>query len=268
MKRLTLVLVAVVALAAPASALAGNVVLKVERASHLAAVVHAKHVMLVHTAATSKLRVGQSISMHSRRLANGMFSATQVRVLGRARHVAFNGFVLSSSKSAGRVTLSAGGAAVTVKSNDQPKPGSEVDVNATVSNTGDLEDDNIDVVTPTAPGGSIEGHVFALGGGTITVQSDEQMLVLKVPSGFNLGTLAVGDEVLAQFTQASDGSLTLTSLTADESAAAANDDNQGDENGSQSTGSGDDNNDNGDTGSTSSSSSSSSGSGGDQGQDG
>lgn len=247
MKRLILALVAAVALTAPASALAGNVVLKVERSSHLAAVANAKHVMLVHTAAAAKLRVGQRIGMRSRRLANGTFSATNVHVLGRAKHVEFRGFVLSHSKADHTVTVSAAGAPVTVASNDAPKPGSEVDVNATVSNTGELEDDNLNVVAQTAPGGSIEGHVFALGTGTITIVSEHQLLMLAVPSAISLGSIQVGDEVLAQFTQQSDGSLVLTSLTADESAAAAND-GQGDDNGGDNSSGGGGDNSGGDGG--------------------
>jgi hypothetical protein len=232
MRRLILALVAVAALSAPASALAGNVVLKVEHSSHLAAIAQSKHVVLVHTAA--RLSVGQRIAMSSRRLANGTLAATNVRVLGHAKNVAFRGFVLSRSKSAHRVTLSAGGAPVTVQTTSTtPQPGSEVEVDADVEDNGQLNATQVTVVAPSAPGGSIEGHVFALGAGTITIASDEQLLVLKVPAGIDLTMLAIGDEVLAQFTQGSDGSLTLTSISSDQSASAANDDNndQGDDGG-------------------------------------
>jgi Domain of unknown function (DUF5666) len=230
MKRMILALVAAAALFAPASALAGNIVLKVEHSSHLAAIAQSKHVMLVHT--TARLSVGERVAMSSRRLANGTFSATKVRVLGHAKDVAFRGFVLSRSKAAHRLTLSAGGAPVTVHADDTAQPGSEVEVDADVEDNGQLNATQVTVVAPSAPGGSIEGHVFALGTGTITIVSEHQLLVLKVPAGIDLSKLAIGDEVFAQFTQGSDGSLTLTSIGSDESAAAADDDNndQGDDN--------------------------------------
>jgi uncharacterized membrane protein YgcG len=235
MKRLILALVAAAALVAPASALAGNVVLKVERGSRLAAVANQRHVMLVHTAAALKLRVGDRISMRSRRLANGTFAARDVHVLGRARHVAFGGFVMSRSRHDHSVTISAAGAPVTVQTANPPAPGSEVNVDATVNENGDLDADDVNVVTAAAPGGSIEGHVSALGTGSITIASEHEVLVLTVPAGFSLGALQVGDEVLAQFSQQSDGSLVLTSLTADENAVAANN-NQGEDNNGEDNG--------------------------------
>jgi hypothetical protein len=236
MRRLFLALVAAAALAVPGTALAGGVVLKVEHSAHLAAIAQAKHVVLVHTAAVQKLRVGQRVAMSARRLANGTFAATNVRVVGRANHVAFRGFVLSRSRAAHRITLSAGGAPVTVHANDTAQPGSEVEVDADVGENGQLDATHVTTVAPTAPGGSIEGHVFALGTGTVTIVSDEQMLVLKVGAGIDLSSIRLGDEVFANFTQLSDGSLVLTSISSDENAAAADgehgdNNNQGDDDG-------------------------------------
>jgi uncharacterized membrane protein YgcG len=253
MKRIVLALVAAAALAAPASALAGNVVVKVERGSHLVAVASAKHVMLVHTRAASTLRVGERIAMRSHKLRNGTFAASSVRVLGRAKHVAFRGLLLSRERSNHTITVSAGGAPVTVTSTSTPpsaQPGSEVEVEADVEDNGDLNANDVNVVSATAPGGSLEGHLLAIGTSSITVGSEHATLVINVPSGFNLSTFKVGDEVLAVFTQQTDGTLLLTSLTGDENAVQANenDDNQGDTNSGDDGGGGDSNGGSGDNG--------------------
>jgi hypothetical protein len=232
MRRFILVLVAAAALAAPGSALAGGVVLKFEHGSHLAAVVHAKRVSLVHT--TASLKVGQRIALSERRLANGTFAATHVRVLGRAKHVEFRAFVLSHRQD--RVTVSAGGAPVTVQTTAPATPGSEVDVDADVNDNGQLQATQVTTTAPTAPGGSIEGHVFALGTGSITIASEHQLLVLKVGAGVDVSKLQVGDEVLANFSQLSDGSLVMTSISADNAAAAGDDDNNNDNNNNDNNG--------------------------------
>jgi hypothetical protein len=241
MKRLIPFLAAAAVLAAPATALAkGGVVLKVERGSHLAAVATPARVVLVHSSRVSQLRVGQRVAMSTRRLSNGTLSASRMRVVGRAHRVSFAGLVLA--RSTGRLTVSAGGAPVFVhtRTPSHAAPGSEVEIDATVDDSGELAAAKVDVVAATAPGGSIEGHLLAIGASSITVGSDGQVLVIGVPSGFDLSGLAVGDEVLAQFTQQADGSLLLTSLTADDAADAANE--QGDDNGGgDATQSGDDN---------------------------
>ena len=261
MKRLLIVLVVLGALAVPAGAFASTgIVLKVQHGAHLIALAGKSRVQLIHTSRTG-LAVGQKVSLQSKRLRNGTFAGSKLHVLGHVRHVSFRGFVVAHG--AHRITLSAGGAIVTVKSNDQPKPGSEVQVGADVGNDGELEDGQTTTVQQTAPGGSIEGHVVAVALGTITIASDEQLLVLSVPSTIDVSKLAVGDEVLANFTQLSDGSLVLTSISSDQSAQAANEGDQGDNNNSQ----GDDGNSSGsDTTTTTTTTTTSSGdsSGGDQ----
>lgn len=244
MKRFIVLLVAVAALALPAGAFASSgIVLKA--GAHLVAVTRGSRVQLVHTSRHG-LRVGQRISMQTSRLRNGTLAATHVRVVGRASHVRFRGLVLG--RAAHRITLSAGGAIVNVKSNDQPKPGSEVEVDADV-NDGELQDGQTQTVDQTAPGGSIEGHVMALAAGTITVGSDQQLLVITVPSTIDVSALAVGDEVLANFTQQPDGSLLLTGISADGSATAANQGDQGGDNQGGNDSSGGSSGDNGGSGS-------------------
>jgi hypothetical protein len=229
MKRSFLLLVAAAALLLPSTALAGGVVLKVQRASHLAAVaVTAKKVSLVHTGA--KLSVGQRVSMTARTLRNGTLAASSIRVVGRAHTVRFRGLLLK--RTATSLVVSAGGAVISVHRSrttssardGAPPTGSTIDVTATVEDNGELDDDDAVTVTPVAPGGKIEGRL-TLGTGTVTVTSEHMSLVLKVPTGFDLSTFVNNEEVLATFTQGADGSLTLTALAGDENAQEADDDN-------------------------------------------
>jgi hypothetical protein len=238
MKRLILLLVISAALLAPAGALASGVVLKVQRSSHLVAVTSsATHVALVHTSAASRLHVGQRVSMTARTLRNGTLSAATVHVLGRAHTVRFRGLLLAKTRTT--LTVSAGGAVISIHRGSRstasardsgPTPGSQVAVQATVGTDDELEADNVSVVTASAPGGKIEGHL-TLGTGTGTVSSEHMTLVLNVPAGFDLTKFATGDEVLATFTQQADGTLALTELSGDGNAQEADQGDQGDDNG-------------------------------------
>lgn len=244
MKRLVLFLIVSAALLAPSAALAGGVVLKVQRATHLVAVANGRaKVTLVHTGA--KLRVGQRVSFKGRTLRNGTVAASSIRVVGRAHTVHFRGLLLK--KSGTRLVLSAGGAIVSVNrgaarttssaKDSGPQPGSVVEVTATVGSDDELDEDDANTVSAAAPGGAIEG-TLTIGTGKITVVSDDMALVLNLPATFDLSTFANGDEVLAKFTQGADGTLTLTALSGDDNAQDANDE-VNDDNGNDDSGDGD-----------------------------
>jgi uncharacterized membrane protein YgcG len=253
MKRLIFLLAISVALLAPAGALASGVVLKVQRSSHLVAVTRsASHVALVHTSAAARLHVGQRVSMASRHLRNGTFAGSRVRVVGRAHTVRFRGILLSRSRT--RLVVSAGGALLSIHrgarttssardhgrgNDDNADPGNVIDMVVTFDDeNNELDEDNVAVVAPSAPGGQLEG-TLTLGTGTITVSSEHITLVLNVPTGFDLTGFANGDEVLATFTQETTGTLTLTALAQNENAQEANEDNEnGDDNGNHDGGGG------------------------------
>jgi hypothetical protein len=233
MKRLVILLVVSASLLAPSLALASGVVLKVQPATHLVAVTNGKtKVTLVHTAA--KLHVGQRVAVSGRTLRNGTLAASSIRVVGRAHTVHFRGLLLK--KSGAQMVLSAGGAVVTVHrgarttssaSDTGPQPGATVDVTATVGADDELDSENVSTVSADAPGGSIEGKL-TIGTGKITIVSEHMALVINVPSTVDLTKFANGDEVLAQFTQGADGTLTLTSLSGDENAQEADNTNSDD----------------------------------------
>jgi hypothetical protein len=239
MRRLIIALAAVAALALPSTAFAGGVVLKVEKSSHIIAVAGAaKRVSLVHTPSASRLHVGQRVAVTARKLGNGTFRASKVRVVGKARTVRFRGLLLA--KSASRWTVSAGGAVISVHRGSRstssardggPPVGSTVDVQATVGNDDELDDDDVTVVSAAAPGGTIEGRLTlpTTAGGPITVTSEHMSLVLKVPAGTDLTAFKNGQEVLADFSQGTDGTLTLTRLsTADDEEDTDEDHHDGD----------------------------------------
>jgi len=246
MKRLAILLVVTAALLAPSAALASGVVLKVQKATHLVAVTNGKtKVSLVHSAAASRLKVGERVAMKARTLRNGTLAASSMRVIGRTHKVHFRGLLLK--RSGVRLTVSAGGAIIalnrgaartTSSAGDEPQPGTMVDVTATVTDDDELDEDDVNTVSAANPGGAIEGKL-TLGTGKITVVSEHMALVLNVPSTFDLSKFANGDEVLAKFSQGADGTLTLTDLSGDENAQEADND-DGDD--------GDDNGDNGDHG--------------------
>jgi hypothetical protein len=241
MKRILPLVVVAGALVAPSTAFAGGVVLKVQKANHLIAVrTTASNVALVHTASATRLRVGQRVALNARALRNGTFAATQVSVIGRVHRTTFRGLVLARTRT--RLVLSAGGAVLAVHRaprstasarDSAPPPGTTVTVGVTIKNDGELSED-FSTFSPTSPGGRIEGQLL-LGAGTITVSADDATLVLKVPSGFDLTGFQNGDEVLATFAQAQDGSLTLTALSGDENAQRADchEGQQGDQSGQQ-----------------------------------
>ena len=222
MKRLAVLAVAAAALLAPSAALASGVVLHVQKASQLVAVTRSStKVVLVHTAAASRLHAGQRVALTARTLRNGTLAASKVRVVGRAHSVRFRGLLMA--KSPGKIVVSAGGAPVTItrSANDSAPPtGSVVDVTATFDNQDDLDEDTVSAVSADHPGGAIEGKL-TIGTGTITVVAEHMALVLNVPTGFDLTTFANGDEVLAQFAQQPDGTLLLTALSNNEDARHA-----------------------------------------------
>ena len=112
MKRLIPSLLVAAALGAPGAASASDVVLKVDRGSHLAAVTRSvTAVALVHT--STNLHVGQRIAMHTRALRNGTLAASGVHVVGRTKRVKFRALVIARSH--GRLVVSAGGAVIALR---------------------------------------------------------------------------------------------------------------------------------------------------------
>ena len=223
MKRSILFLTVLAALLAPAGAFASGVVLKVQPESHLVAVSRsATRVSLVHTSAVARLHVGQRVALTARGLGNGTLGATKIRIVGRARTVRFRGLLLGKTHT--HLLVSAGGAVLSVRRGGRsassvrdglPRVGSQIAVQATFGAHDELDEHDVVVVAPMAPGGSLEGWL-TVGTTTVTISSEHLTLVLNVPAGFDLTRFATGDEVFATFAQQPDGTLTLTKLARDD----------------------------------------------------
>ena len=82
MRRSIIFVAVLAAFAAPSAALASGVVLKVKPSARIVAVATSRtHVALVHSAAASRLHVGQRVAVTGRTLGNGTLRASKIRVV-------------------------------------------------------------------------------------------------------------------------------------------------------------------------------------------
>lgn len=233
MKKFVL-LVALAALALPGVAAAGKgrgVVVKVNPRNGVVAVAQGRGaVALVHVRGV-KLRPGQTIAFQSRKLRNGTFAGTAVRVVGKARRIHVRGLVLQRKR--GVLVLSARGAILkvgTVKRGRAPASrqaespaGSIADVTVEFGQNGSLGKVDETVVDGSAATGAIEGHLTAIDAGVITVTDGGVSLKIAVPSSLDISNLKLDQDVIAYFERAADGTLTLTAIGGDETETEADD---------------------------------------------
>ncbi len=236
-KPLLLLILTTALLALPGVAHAARtsgVVVKVDRQSRTIAVAQARgRVALVHAGAPKALRIGSRVSLNLRRLANGSYAGSELRVVGSARRTHVSGIVLR--RRANGFALSASGAVLAIHAQHaarttasalagSPPVGSNVDVDVEIDDDG-LGAAYVDVLDPHAATGSIKGRL-TIGVHNITVTDDGVSVLLTVPAGFDLSHFRSGQEVIAHFSRQPDGSLTLTSLAADDNIAEADDEDE------------------------------------------
>lgn len=235
LKRMLFLSAVAAALAVPGTASAAGqsrgVVVKVDRT--LVAVASTNgHVRLVHVAAARRLRVGQLVSYSARKLRNGTFAGTRVRVVRALRGLQVRGLVLG--RTPGGFAVSANGALLRLHAvrgmrttaglaAAGPRRGSSVLVFVTPAKTG-LNATRVRILSASAPAGAFEGQIMAIGASTLTVADDGVSLTFTVPSTIDLSTFHLGDEVLVFFATQSDGTLALTAIGGDETVAEADDD--------------------------------------------
>lgn len=237
-RRTAALVVAAASLVLPGSALAAQkrgTVVKVDRPARLVAVAGASgHVALVHATAAQKFRLGQRVAFSARKLRNGSFAGSRVRVLGVARRAHVRGVVLARSSRS--FALSAHGAVLRIHARagvrhpagageSGPPVGSSVDVSVELGENG-LTADKVDVLDRTANAGVIEGKLTAIGPGAVTISDEGVALTLSVGGGIDLSQFKVGDEVFAYFARQSDGSFALTAISGDENATEADDEDE------------------------------------------
>lgn len=244
-RKLVLVAAAVAALLVPAVAGAAQksgatqtrgVVVKINAKTHLVAVAQTRGaVALVHVATVSGLKPGRIIAFSARRLKNGTFAGSKVRVVGRASSFHVRGLVLAVRKAKGTVALSARGAVLSIRlpkrarstasarAGDSPAPGSITDTTVAVGADGSLSATQVQQVNPSGSAGEIAGKVTAVDSGSITVADNGASVSMTVPSGIDVSKYSVGSDVLAYFTPDANGSFALKAVGANGNETEADD---------------------------------------------
>jgi hypothetical protein len=187
-------------------------------------------------------RVGRSVVVRARRLRNGTYAATAVRVGKLRRHARIRGTVTYVNRSGRSFVVSARGVSLLVHAghvrlravaaaSDLPSVGDDVTVNATVDDQGDVEagqvSDDGDAQSATV---DLEGTVLAIDptARTLTISADDDRqtgatLTVLIPASFDISAFNVGDEVELTATLNPDGTYTAVSSACDDNAQQAND---------------------------------------------
>jgi hypothetical protein len=233
MKKLVfLAALAALVLTAPATAGAASfkgVVVAKNAKRHTIAV--ASSTGAVRTVRASRLRasVGNRVGVSARRLADGTFRASRVAIRGRARHARIHGVVARRLR--GGLLLSAGHSMVRVANarrvaaagddDNAPKPGDVVNATVTVTNDGELDDDNVENaghVDKIELNGTVSAITAptATTAGSLTVKVGDLSFDVVVPAGFNFpSSLKIGDRVELK-ASVSGTTLTLLRLQGDD----------------------------------------------------
>jgi hypothetical protein len=235
-------LVAAALLAATAAAPTTGVVVRVDRPAHLVAVAGSGGVVeLVHVARLGHLGPGVTVRFSAQQLANGTLSAPVLAVTGHTSHTTLQGVVLATSPKQQSLTLTAGGAALTLRLRTAPgsagkhhgkyaRPvvtlpavGSEVQLDVRLSGNRRTAS-AVHQLAASANGGSIEGVVVGTPGSTLRIAAGRTVVTLQVDTTtLDLSGVESGQRVLAYFARQSDGTLTLLALAQDGSVADADD---------------------------------------------
>lgn len=211
MKKIVIVLTAAVAFALPANASAAQlkgVVVGKEKASGVL-VIAARNGTAWSVRTTSQARVGAVVTVSAKRLPNGTFAATSLRVSGRTSRARVRGVVIRSG--AGSTFLSAGRSVLAVRSNarslmsaasSEPTPGTVASVGVEIGPGGSLTSTSM---TTMGHSGQIviQATVAAIAPatattpGSVTFTVHGQPLVIPLPAGTTLPqSFVVGSTVM------------------------------------------------------------------------
>jgi hypothetical protein len=232
MKRILLALglvAAVLVVPATASAFSGVVVAKqakrdtfviASRGGVVRTVRAHKHFRAVHA--------GQRVAFAAKKLADGTFSASKMRVTGRRSHATLRGIVVRQH--AGRILLSTGGSLVVLRSsargftavNGRHRAGDVVLARVTVTRNG-LRASSIRTLGHEN-GMELEGIFLGVNGNQLRLAVEGRGEVfVTVPDGFQLPPLNPGDEVELVVSVDASGAFTLVAIQTDDE----DDDDQG-----------------------------------------
>ncbi len=226
-----------------ASTIKGTVVHKNKRAHSFVVAARRGQLSAVH--ARRSPRLGSVVSVNARKLRNGTFAAKRIHLKGHKRRVRVRGVVTYSNRRRGLFTVSSRGVSLLVRrhhgaraaaaDNSTPTVGSEVEVDVTVDDQGDLEEQDVNEVGAPQESMDLEGTVLKTdtAANTISVSADDDDLanaaiVVHVPDA---SQFKVGEEVELTVTgPAADGSFTVVQSSGDDNSEEADNgsDNQGD----------------------------------------
>jgi hypothetical protein len=236
MKKLLLfAVVAFAAIAFPTVASAGifhGVVIAKEKSRNaLVVATRSGHVRTIRTHANA--RVSSRVSVHARKLGDGTFRASHLARTGRAGHARFRAVVVA--KTSHKLVVSAGRSTFDVHMASRHRNlgrGDIVRLKVSFSKNGELDEDDVKQVGQTNTV-ELEGTISALTpptadqAGSLTLSSEDDdnqgdednggttSFTVVIPAGFDIGSLAVGDEV--ELTASLSGSTyTLVSLDDDD----------------------------------------------------
>jgi hypothetical protein len=226
-KAILLAVVVAAAVAFPTVASAGvfhGVVITKDKSRHtLAIATRSGSVRTIRTHA--RARVSSRVSVHARRLHDGTFRGSHLARAGHAGHARFHAVVVR--KAHHKLVVSAGKSTFDIHMASRHHGigrGDKVVLNVRFSKNGELDEDEIHEVGHTNTV-ELEGSVTALTkptadqAGSLTLSSEDEedddngatSFTVVIPAGFDIGNLAVGDEV--ELKASVDGStFTLVSL--------------------------------------------------------
>lgn len=242
--------VVVLAMAATASAqtLRGTVVHRNARAHSF--VIANAHGMMAAVHSRRALKPGRVVSVNARRLRNGTFALRSARVLGRSSHARIRGTVTFAKR--GEFVVSDTGTSVLVKdtsgSSQTPPVGTNVQVDGTIDDQGDIQEQDVQQTGNASGNMKLEGTVLSVDqtARTLSISADDDnqsgsALTVDVPQTFDITQFSANQEVELLVTPNSDGTFTLVSSSEDNNSGDANNQSkqQGDDGQSDQTDQGD-----------------------------
>ena len=226
-----------------AQTLRGTVVHRNARAHSF--VVANAHGALVAIHSKRGMKPGRIVRVDARRLRNGTFALSRVRVLGRTHHARIRGTVTFAKR--GAFVVSAPGTSLLVNDNPSsgqtPAVGDQVQVDGTIDDQGDIQEQDVQKTGSDSGNMDLEGTLLAVDqtARTLSISADDDnqsgsSLTVDVPSSFDITQFAPGQEVHLTVTPNGDGTFTLVSSSEDDNSRDANnqqtqqgDDNQSDQ---------------------------------------
>lgn len=183
--------------------------------------------------------IGRVVTVVARKLNNGTYGVKSVVARGKRTHARVRGTVTYANAGLGVYTVSARGVSLLIKqgrgsgrtaANTVPNPGTKVEVDVGLNDSGDLEEQDLQETGQDTNGISLEGTVLAVDpvARTLSISADDQeetgaALTVNVPAAFDISAYQVGQDVELTVTDNGDGTYTLSQSSGDDNQEEADD---------------------------------------------